>query len=776
MSTNRFDEADVKRRARGQWARIVSSLGNIEEACLDGKHHACPKCGGKDRFRFTDMNGDGSVICNQCARDIGDGFGTLMWLNEEDFPTALGSVAVYLGVPPSFTKGYRKNNGHTDTSQPVVKSPATPSDFEKQFHRWTDTHFDKAFAEFAVAKPPITVDAIRQSGAIVCRWPKSRNHGLSCIAWPTYNAPGELTGYLLRRVDGRLFPAFGDLPERKTHNLNGSHDGWVLCGGFQRVERATTVWRVEGIPDALAMFPHLPSDQAVITNICGARSVKDLNIEILRGKTVYSVGDADEPGQEGAAQFATAVVGIANEIRIVKLPYEIDPSHGRDVRDFFDDGNTIDALQAIANAAKPFAPSVKERSGTRAETSPKSFTIRSAGELIRDFPELREPIIEGLIRRGEMMNIIAPPKTGKSWLVMGLALSIASGRKWLGRFLTKPGKVLIVDNELHPEITAHRLPKIAEAMGIHPDEYADRLFVINLRGELIDLKTLAIQLVALPKGEYSLIILDAWYRFQPEGSDENSNADVSALYNLLDSVAAKIGSAFVSVHHTSKGSQAGKGVTDVGSGAGAQSRAADAHLVMRQHEVDGAVVVDAAVRSFPRVDSFCLRLNFPIWEPADDLDPKTLRSEKPRIKTVTAKASGPSKEERQKKRDADNLEKILTAYRTFPDGETVSVLSESAGVNSKYFRPIQAQLIRDGKVVAVDVQKSHKKPFPGFKLVGLESTPTLRHSDKNDNSSDLSDHESTRTPTTAPPLGGSVCRSAVSCSLASDEEKCGLFA
>ncbi|MGI6417616.1 MAG: hypothetical protein ACOX1P_18335 [Thermoguttaceae bacterium] len=59
---------------------------------------------------------------------------------------------------------------------------------------------------------------------------------------------------------------------------------------------------------------------------------------------------------------------------------------------------------------------------------------------------------------------------------------------------------------------------------------------------------------------------------------ENDNAAIMSLYNVIDGYAARLNTAWVNVHHASKGDQSGKGTTDVGSGAGAQSRAADTHL------------------------------------------------------------------------------------------------------------------------------------------------------------------------------------------------------
>ncbi len=59
----------------------------------------------------------------------------------------------------------------------------------------------------------------------------------------------------------------------------------------------------------------------------------------------------------------------------------------------------------------------------------------------------------------------------------------------------------------------------------------------------------------------------------PAGIDENDNAAMSQVYNAIDRYAEMLQASFILVHHSSKGSQSGKSVTDVGSGAGAISRA-----------------------------------------------------------------------------------------------------------------------------------------------------------------------------------------------------------
>jgi putative DNA primase/helicase len=57
-------------RARGRWREILPQLG-IDSRFLRKKHGPCPLCGGRDRYKFDDQNGDGTYHCNQCGAGAG---------------------------------------------------------------------------------------------------------------------------------------------------------------------------------------------------------------------------------------------------------------------------------------------------------------------------------------------------------------------------------------------------------------------------------------------------------------------------------------------------------------------------------------------------------------------------------------------------------------------------------------------------------------------------------------------------------------------------------
>jgi hypothetical protein len=123
---------------------------------------------------------------------------------------------------------------------------------------------------------------------------------------------------------------------------------------------------------------------------------------------------------------------------------------------------------------------------------------------------------------------------------------------------------------------------------------------------------------------YSLVVLDALYKALPVDVDENSNGNITQMYIMLDETAEKHDCAAVVVHHTSKGAQHQKSVSDMGSGAGAQSRSADCHMVLRDHEDKDTVTLQAIIRSQKPIAPCCITFEYPLWKPAPDKNPSNV--------------------------------------------------------------------------------------------------------------------------------------------------------
>lgn len=86
-----------RERTRGRWRGILPQLG-VPLRFMNGKHQACPSCGGKDRARFDDRDGTGSYFCSRC----GPGYGAdlVMAVNGWDFKQAAAEIEKLIGAMP----------------------------------------------------------------------------------------------------------------------------------------------------------------------------------------------------------------------------------------------------------------------------------------------------------------------------------------------------------------------------------------------------------------------------------------------------------------------------------------------------------------------------------------------------------------------------------------------------------------------------------------------------------------------------------------------------
>lgn len=266
-----------------------------------------------------------------------------------------------------------------------------------------------------------------------------------------------------------------------------------------------------------------------------------------------------------------------------------------------------------------------------------SSYIKPVKGLQQTHPKMREQVIEGLLRRGEIMNCIAAAKEGKSHLMADLIQSLVIGSTWLG-FKLKRGRGLIIDNELHEETIAERNRSIYLARnwaegsnGEFPEP--DGFDYAPIRGKLIDIEKLWEEILgSVPRGYYDIVVLDAFYKFYPKGMKENDNADMTRMYTIIDSYAEKMDACFILVHHPTKGEQGTKNILDVGAGAGAATRATDTHLILRPNPHNSKIVIEFKSRTFPSLPAKEATYTYPVFNVEREMTPDELEKTKPQPK------------------------------------------------------------------------------------------------------------------------------------------------
>ncbi|PHM23357.1 DUF5906 domain-containing protein [Xenorhabdus ehlersii] len=118
---------EVKLKANGQWQGILSNIG--AELPLN-QHTACPACGGRDRFRFDDKDGNGTFICNQCG--AGDGLDLVQRVLKVSVTEAAQEVANIIGIDTRSDYQPSRNEAQIQAQQAQHKKKQANQQAEKQ--------------------------------------------------------------------------------------------------------------------------------------------------------------------------------------------------------------------------------------------------------------------------------------------------------------------------------------------------------------------------------------------------------------------------------------------------------------------------------------------------------------------------------------------------------------------------------------------------------------------------------------------------------------------
>jgi hypothetical protein len=226
-------------------------------------------------------------------------------------------------------------------------------------------------------------------------------------------------------------------------------------------------------------------------------------------------------------------------------------------------------------------------------------------------------------------------KSNKSWCLLDLALSVASGESWWGRKCAKL-PVVYINFELHDWAIAQRLNALCvarpECKGV-----GDTFHLWNLRGHNADLTLLRPKLEEqLTRHKFGLIILDPAYKVLGN-RDENANGEIASLMNELEAMAQRTGAAVVVAHHFAKGDSTSKNAMDRMSGAGAWARDPDSIVVLTPHEEDCCFTVTSILRNLPQLPEFVVEWNYPLMRLAKDLNPDALRRPQAKNKVCSDK-------------------------------------------------------------------------------------------------------------------------------------------
>lgn len=235
---------------------------------------------------------------------------------------------------------------------------------------------------------------------------------------------------------------------------------------------------------------------------------------------------------------------------------------------------------------------VKEAAGE------KSLKFVNAADYLRTEPDPPDPILEGVLDRGDKGVIIGSSKNRKTFFLDQLGLCLAAGIPFLRWSCPQPRRVILIQFEIRPHHKHRRIKRLAGALRIQPEDLGDRLRILNARGLGITgtagLEKITPELMTL---EPDVIAIDPLYKLTT--GVENAAEDAKIILNAFDVLAEKTGAAVLFVHHDSKGSPGDRDIRDRGAGSNVLGRDYDACFALTSHAIEeDAIVVETLLRNY----------------------------------------------------------------------------------------------------------------------------------------------------------------------------------
>lgn len=163
----------------------------------------------------------------------------------------------------------------------------------------------------------------------------------------------------------------------------------------------------------------------------------------------------------------------------------------------------------------------------------------------------RKYLVAGVIEEGSYGALGAEAKVGKTWLAIDLAISVALGAAWLGRYACRQGLVFVMLNEGGEEVFWERVKAICAYRGLDVREAAANLHYQTFATRVDDPASMNNLYVELARIRPRLTVIDSWY-LSAGNADGQNLATMGAALGNVQGLAALVESALLLTVHWNK--------------------------------------------------------------------------------------------------------------------------------------------------------------------------------------------------------------------------------
>jgi hypothetical protein len=194
-----------------------------------------------------------------------------------------------------------------------------------------------------------------------------------------------------------------------------------------------------------------------------------------------------------------------------------------------------------------------------------SWYLDAADLLAEPDPGPTAWLVEGLIVDGAIVAAVGRWKTTKSYGLLDLCISIATGRPAFGTLaIPRAGVVVFVNEESGRAALWRRLDALCRGRAIDPDELRDRLYVAPNAGVKLDDPHWQNELVDVGRELHPrLFVFDPLARMKDAGRDENAQREMAVAIEFLRELRDQTGAAVAFVHHLGHVGSSMRGSSDL---------------------------------------------------------------------------------------------------------------------------------------------------------------------------------------------------------------------
>jgi len=385
---------------------------------------------------------------------------------------------------------------------------------------------------------------------------------------------------------------------------------------------------------------------------------------------------------------------------------------------FFTGTELIKAAHSKAPAADLLTDFSSEFDRLNRASTPSTLTYRTLtpAELDAGADELEYAVADTMVA-GQPLIVAGPPKSLKTSLATDLALSLATGTEFLGVYgVPRARRVVVMSGESGEAASRVCYRSVAAAKG-YDLARVPGLFWSDQVPRIGSLEHLDAMRGHLGKYQPEVLVIDPAYRALA-GCKPEDLFQMGDLLGTINDLCRAHGCTLVLVHHSRKNNTAPFAPTTLDDLAWAGFREFFRQWILvsrRQAYEPGSGVhelrldVGGSARH-----SWCAAVTVdegPFREPRWSVSVRGIVE----AKDAEMDAAEARKDHQAAERRARDRKKLIDAAAHFPEGETLNLIREYAGLGGTVARQALAEALQLGELIRCELRKNGK-PFDGFKL------------------------------------------------------------